>query len=200
MKAFLRDNPTIAFGLGLPLVLVLIFLLIAAIPSLLVAPPQYEIVYVTEYYNQQSGVQISVVNNRVQVVYQGSVLNNQKPHLWRYDPRTGAVREIAYLLPPGLKSSGHSPGTPEDASRITPITIPELGNLTVDSSTIAPDGYEVSVGADRYGRTLFGDLFYSSRYRHEVLLKKGGRSIRLPGAAGPYYSGSTRFIGWVMSP
>ena len=42
MKAFLRENPTIAFGLGLPLLLVVAFLLISGIPALLVEPPQYD--------------------------------------------------------------------------------------------------------------------------------------------------------------
>ena len=45
MKKFIRDNPTIAFGLGLPLLLVAVFLAISGIPALLVAPPQYEVLY-----------------------------------------------------------------------------------------------------------------------------------------------------------
>ena len=109
MKAFLRENPTIAFGLGLPLLLVLVFLLISGIPSLLVDPPQHDVIYATEYYNYQSGVQISVVDRKVQVVYQGSVLNGQKPRIWRYNAKTGAVREVAYLLPPSLTPPGKKP-------------------------------------------------------------------------------------------
>ncbi len=71
MKSFLRENPTIAFGLGLPLLLVVVFLLISGIPALLVDPPQYDVLYATEYYNYQNGVQISVVDQKVQVIYQG---------------------------------------------------------------------------------------------------------------------------------
>ena len=91
MKTFLRENPTIAFGLGLPLLLVVAFLLISGIPTLLVASPQYDVLYATEYYNYQNGVQISVVNQKVQIIYQGSVRNSQKPRIWRYNPKTGAV-------------------------------------------------------------------------------------------------------------
>ena len=61
MKTFLRENPTIAFGLGLPLLLVVVVLLIAGVPAFLVAPPQYDVLYATEYYNHQKGIQISVV-------------------------------------------------------------------------------------------------------------------------------------------
>jgi len=204
MKAFLRENPTIAFGLGLPLLLVLVFLLISGIPSLLVDPPQYDVIYATEYYNYQNGVQISVVNKKVQVVYQGSVYNSQKPRIWRYDAKSGAVREIAYLLPPGLTppgrtQPGNNPVTPQDVSKTTLIEVPDLEGVTIDSASIAPDGYEFSVGGDRYGRNLFDGLFYSSRYRYEAVLMKKGRSIRLPNVAGQYYTGTTRFIGWVVS-
>jgi len=199
MKSFLRENPTIAFGLGLPLLMVVVFLLISGIPSLLVDPPQYDVIYATEYYNYQTGVQISVVNRKVQVVYQGSTYNAQKPRLWRYDPKTGAVREIAYLLPPGLTQPGQKPVAPEDVSKTTLIEVPDLEGVMVDSASIAPDGYEFTVGSDRYGRNLFDGLFYSSRYRSEAVLHKKGRSIRLPNVAGQYYVGNTRFIGWVVA-
>jgi hypothetical protein len=199
MKKFLRENPTIAFGLGLPLLLVLAFLLISGIPALMVAAPQYDVLYATEYYNYQNGVQISVVNQKVQVVYQGNVQNGQKPRIWRYNPKTGAVKEIGFVLPPGLVPPGRKPVTPEDASKTTLIEVPDFDGLTIDSSSIAPDGYEFSVGGDRYSRNVFGGLFYSSRYRYEAVLTKSGHSIRLPNAVGQYYRGNTHFIGWVVS-
>ncbi|MBU0483752.1 MAG: hypothetical protein KKB30_04475 [Proteobacteria bacterium] len=199
MKTFLRENPTIAFGLGLPLLLVLVFLLISGIPTLLVESPQYDVLYATEYYNYQNGVQISVVNRKVQVIYQGSVLNSQKPRIWRYNPQTGAVKEIAFILPPGLTPPGQNQATPEEASKTTLIDVPDLEGLTIDSSSIAPDGYEFSGGNDRYSRNVFDGLFYSSRYRHEAVLTKSGRSIRLPNAVDQYYRGNTNFIGWVVS-
>lgn len=201
MIKFLRENPTIAFGLGLPLVLVVVFLLISGIPALLVAPPQYDVLYATEYYNYSNGVQISVVNQKVQVIYQGSSFGNQKPRLWRYNPKTGAVKEIGILLPPGLTPPGPSPAPPEAAAKITPIEVPDIAGLTVDSSSIAPDGYEFSAGPNGYSGDIFTGLFYSSRYRNEAVLTKNGRSIRLPNADGRnYYGNYTRFIGWVVSP
>lgn len=200
MKSFLRENPTIAFGLGLPLLLVVVFLLISGIPALLVDPPQYEVLYATEYYNYQNGVQISVVGQKVQVVYQGSQQANLKPRIWRYNPKTGAVQEIAIMLPPGLPQAEKTPATPGEEPKTTVISVPDLEGLTVDSSSIAPDGYEFRLGQERYSGNVFGDLFYSSRYRHEAVLTKSGRSIRLPNAVGPYYSSNTQFVGWVVSP
>jgi hypothetical protein len=199
MKSFLRENPTIAFGLGLPLLLVVVFLLISGIPALLVESPQYDVLYATEYYNYPNGVQISVIGRKVQVIYQGSVQNSQKPHIWRYNQKTRAVKEIAIILPPGLTPAEKGPATPEEVSKTTPIHVPDLEGLAIDSSSIAPDGYEFNVGRGRYSGNVFDGLFYSSRYRHEAVLKKNGRSVRLPNTIGQYYNGNTHFIGWVVS-
>jgi hypothetical protein len=200
MKSFLRENPTIAFGLGLPLLLVVAFLLVSGIPALLVEPPQYDVIYATEYYNYPNGVQISVVNQKVQVIYQGSSAGYQRPRLWRYNPKTGSVKEIAIMLPPGLTPPGQSPATPEAAAKITPIDVPDLAGLTIDSSSVAPDGYEFSAGPNGYSGDVFTGLFYSSRYGREAVLTKKGRSVRLPNAGNMYYSNYTHLIGWVVSP
>jgi hypothetical protein len=200
MKSFLRENPTIAFGLGLPLLLVLVFLLISGIPSLLVDPPQHDVLYATEYYNYQEGVQISVVEQKVQVSYRGIEQGGQIPRLWRYYSTTGAVQEIAIILPPSLTSLNAKSAEPGDFLVTTPIEVPDLEGLVVDSASIAPDGYEFSTGNDRYSGNVFRGLFYSSRYRHEATLAKDGRSIRLPNADYLYYGRNTRFVGWVVSP
>ena len=200
MKTFFRENPTIAFGLGLPLLLVVVFLLISGIPILLVASPQFDLLYATEYYNYQNGLQISVVNNKVQVVYQGNLQNSRKPHIWRYDPKTGGVKEISYVLPPSYPPSKKKQIAPDTVLKTTVIEVPDLKGLTVDSSSIAPDGYEFRLARDYYSRNIFGGLFYSSRYRDEAVLTKSGRRIRLPIVVGRYYRGNTHFIGWVVSP
>lgn len=198
MKSFLRENPTIAFGLGLPLLLVVTFLLISGIPTLFVPPPQYDVIYATGYYNYQNDVQISVVKNKVQVSYQGNTRINRKPQLWRYNTKTGGVKEINFVLPSNLKPSNKTSVTPEQTSKITVIDIPDLDGLSIDSSNVAPDGYKFSLGNNRHSGAPFGGLFFSSRYRNEAVLTKNGRSIRLPNSSGRYYN--LHFIGWVVSP
>lgn len=201
MRAFIRENPTIAFGLGLPLLLVGVFLLISGIPALLVAPPQYDVLFATEYFNAANGVHITVVDRKVRVVYQGGSPGYQNPRLWRYFAKTGALQEIAIPLPPGLVPLAPGAVTPELAARITPIDVPDVANLTVDSASIAPDGYQFSAGTTDYGRDILTGLFFYSRYRDEAILRKDGRSIRLPRAGdGFYYGASARFIGWVVAP
>jgi hypothetical protein len=203
MKNFIRDNPTIAFGLGLPLVLVVLFLAISGIPSLLVAPPQYDVLYATNYNyynNAQNTLQIAVVGDRVQVNYIGSMQPYQQPRLWRFNPKTGAVKEIALLLPPGLAPNTGQPVEAAKTPMVTQISVPDLAAVTVDSSSLAPDGYQFSIGADGYSGRAFTGLFYPSRYGYQAELVKSGRSIRLPNTDGAYYGNATRFIGWVVRP
>jgi len=200
MKSFIRENPTIAFGLGLPLLLVLLFLAISGIPALLVDPPQHDVLYTTEYYNDQQGVQIAVVGKKVLVSYQGTRQARKIPRLWRYYSKTGAVQEIAMILPPGLISPDAKAFETGDMLISMPIDVPDLEGLMVDSSSIAPDGYEFSRDTGRDSGNIFGGLFYSSRYRHLATLNKDGRSVRLLNADNYYYGQNTRFIGWVVSP
>jgi len=199
MKSFFRDNPTIAFGLGLPLLLVVAFLLISGIPTLLVDPPQYDVVYATDYFNNQNGVQISVVNRKIQVVYQGNTLGYQRPRLWRYSPKTGGVKEITFLLPAGLTPPGQNPVTPGDAAQLTLIEVPDLAGVTLDTSSVAPDGYEFNGSANGYSGDMYSGMFYGGRYRNEAVLTKKGRSIRLPNINNMSYGNVTRFLGWVVA-
>lgn len=200
MKSFLRDNPTIVFGLGLPLLLVLLLLAISWIPALLVEPPQYDVLYTTEYFNDQQGVQISVVGKQVLVSYRAIKEVRQIPRLWRYYSKTGAVQEIAIILPPVRPLPDAQAFEPDANSASTIIDVPDLEGLVVDSSSIAPDGYEFSVASDRYSGNVFNGLFCSSRYRNPATLSKDGRKVRLPQADNYYYGQNTRFIGWVVAP
>ena len=82
---------------------------------------------------------------------------------------------------------------------MTPIDVPDLAELEVDSSSLAPDGYRFSGGADGYGGNVFGGLFFgSSLYRVQAELVKDGRSIRLPNTEDAYYGNTVRFVGWVL--
>jgi hypothetical protein len=105
MKKFIQENPTIAYGLGLPLLLVVVFLIVSGLPQLLVANPQYELLYATGTHNYPNVVQINVVEQKVQVIYQGAAYGNERPRLWRYNPQSGGVQEIAIILPPNPVSS-----------------------------------------------------------------------------------------------
>lgn len=198
MKKFIQENPTIAYALGLPLLLVVIFLIVSGLPQLLVANPQYDLLYATGTHNYPNVVQITVVEKKVQVIYQGAAYGNERPRLWRYNPQSGGVQEIAIILPANPVSSGNRSDAAPQTTKTTVIDVPDLAGLRIDSSSVAPDGYEFSAADNRYSRNIFGGLFYSRRYNHEAVLTKSGRSIRLPNSNDRYYSRNTQFVGWVL--
>lgn len=198
MKSFLRENPTLAFGLGLPLVLVVLFLIGSGVPSLLVPPPQYDVLYTTAYYNHQNTAQISVVGQEVQVIQKNYEKENQMPQLWRYNPTTGAVKEVSIIWLPIAVPADNPQATNGQANQSRVIDVPALAGLKVDSSSIAPDGYEFRSNSTR-SHNVFGGLFYSSRYNNEAVLVKDGRRVRLPERGGQYYYGNSEFIGWVIT-
>ena len=198
MKKFIQENPTIAYGLGLPLLLVVIFLIVSGLPQLLVPKPQFELLYATGTHSYPNVIQIAVVEQKVQVIYQGVAYSNQRPRIWRYNPQSGGVQEIAIILPPSPVQTGNGSGAAPQEPKTTVIDVADLAGLRIDSSSVAPDGYEFRGADNRYSRNIFGDLFYSRRYSQEAVLTKSGRSVRLPNSQDRYYGGNTQFIGWVL--
>jgi hypothetical protein len=192
MKSFIRNNPTIAFGLGLPLLLVLVMLLASGVAGVMVNPPKYDVIYMTGYNDYNNGARIQVVGNKAQITYSNT--NNyapQAPRIWHYSAKTGAAKEIPLLIPPELlKQTPPSSGV---------IPLPELDALQLDASTISPDGYEFQT-AGYGGSEPFSPFIFSSRYRNEAVLYKQGNRVRLPNSDSNYYSNNTRFIGWVVTP
>jgi len=199
MKKFIQENPTIAFGLGLPLLLVVVFLIVSGLPQILVAKPQYELLYATGTHSYPNVVQITVVEQKVQVIYQGAAYGSERPRLWRYNPQSGGVQEIAIILPPSPAPSGHNSDAAPQTPTTTVVDVPDLAGLRIDSSSVAPDGYEFNAADNRYTGNIFGGLFYSRRYNiNEAILTKSGRSIRLPNSNDRYYSRNTQFVGWIL--
>ncbi|MEM7182540.1 MAG: hypothetical protein AAF518_16625 [Spirochaetota bacterium] len=107
MKSFLKENPTIVFGLGLPLLLALIFSIASLVPTLLVDPPQYDVVYATGYYDDRHDFQVTVSDNKARVTYVTGVGNHRIPRLWYYSAKTGAAKEIALVLPADVIAPRH---------------------------------------------------------------------------------------------
>ncbi|MEM7314347.1 MAG: hypothetical protein AAF497_14460 [Planctomycetota bacterium] len=198
MKKFIQENPTIAYGLGLPLLIVVIFLVISGLPRLFVDDPQYELLYATGIHSYPNVIQVVVVDQKVQVIHQSTPYGNQRPRLWRYDPKTGGVREIGIILPPAPDQPGNRTGMAFEATEQTILDVPDLADLTLDPSSVAPDGYEFRGGDSRYSRNFFSGLFYSRRYNNEAVLRKNGRSVRLPNSNDTYYSRNTQFVGWIL--
>lgn len=191
---FIKENPALAAGIGLPFLLVIIFSLAAAIPSWLVAPPQYDLLFTATQYNNNSDIEVrfQVVSGGVKAEQRkiekvNNYYNNNSPRLYRYNVRNNSVKEI--VLSP--KS--------DDSKDWHEFSVPEVKSLKLDNNSKAPDGYEF---ASQYGYSGGGLFFpFSNHYRDGVSIVKDGRAIAIPQMERNryYYGSDVKLLGWVVS-
>lgn len=198
MKSFIRENPTLAFGLGLPLLIVIVFSLAAGLPNLMAPTPKYDVLFsANNYYNAYEGLQINVVHGKVTARFVGECNYCQPPELYIYNSARGSLRRINITYPPGIRTDGK----PSEASRnrVLPVEIPELAELTLDDANPAPDGYQFMTNENYSEAGILPGLFFGYRYNYgEPVLRKGNAQIRLSLNRGYYNSSNVRFIGWVV--
>jgi hypothetical protein len=187
-----RQNVFLVAAVALPLVVVIFFLLAAAVPRWTVPPPAYDVVLRASTYDQPAqrvSVEYFVRDGRIQATVR-SVATNMYPTrstLFLFDHRTMKVSQLAVQLPT-LKE-----GDPERT-----FVVPELAALHVVSASVAPDGYELKHPSGG-SSGLVGDLFGMDRYHRNGALVNRGRlvSVALPP---PYEAYSPiSILGWVST-
>jgi len=142
----------------------------------------HDVIYMT---NSHNNLQIAVVNTKVQVTSHGHLGYNNKPRLWRYIAKTGAVQELAVILPANRNNNRNEFKEPP---KPIVINVPDLDGLL----------YSFNSGSNNRSKNPFGGIFGSS-YSSVSTLTKNGRSIRLPNSSTRYYYKSNQFVGWVIS-
>lgn len=192
---FLKRHGFVIAGLGLPLLVVLAFVLARTLPRYLVEAPRYELVY-SSATNAYSGTPrnvacvISAVDGRVRVRWTPSKDPVYAPDLraFRFDPATGDVQEL----------DSPEPSFVEGGMESRDVFPTGLEDVRIDTSLRAPDGYEFEA---YYGgsRGLFGELFSSGSRGQRSRVIKEGRSVEVPHASQDAYGyGSMNFIGWAI--
>lgn len=190
---FIKENPALAAGIGLPFLLVIFFSLAAVIPQWLVADPQYDFLFSDTQYHKNSDVEV-----RFQVVDGAIKIEQRKPdkdnsynstHLYRYNTKNNSVQEIALSPKSDDNKDWHE------------FSVSEIKSLKLDNNSKSLDGYEF---AGQYGYYSGGGLFFfggGGRYRDGLSLVKNGRVVYISQTRGDrlYYSRDAKFLGWVIS-
>lgn len=189
IKQFSKENPSLAAGIFLPLLLVIMFSLAAAIPQWMVAPPQYDVLYTTDV--SQPNIRVDVVNGELK----GRMLmraktamyaNNRRPSVYRYDTKTESLRQIEFDAPANDEAK---------QNEWVDFDLPEeLRTLRINTGSTSPDGYVFNTH-NGYENSV--SLFYRTA-RNEILLSKQGRNIRITPTSTANYFGTPKFIGWVV--
>ena len=187
----IRQNPMIAAGILLPLIIVAFFLLATAIPRWLVAAPEYDFVFTVPETNpnrRDVELMIDVVDNRLRArLFKKNDYHRGHARLYVFDHETQDVREISINIPGDVEPL-------EDGAE---IDVPEFANRSISTSREAPDGYELLGPGYRRGGNLMMGLFGGHR-RYQLSIHKSGAVVEIPsiGDHRNYYYSAT-FLGWV---
>lgn len=203
MKQFIKENPTLAFGLGLPILLVGLFLVAAGLPNLTAIPPKYDVIFANNHYDSGDGFRVKVAGNKLSVTFAGECSYCQPLEIYRYNAAAGTVKRITIDPPAESRPPKGSENDYKRAealrSRILPVDVPEFKDVKLEDSNPAPDGYEFNQN-DGYSSSsgILPSLFFSrSYYNNGPVLRNGTYRLRLPVEKNYYYY-NTRFIGWVV--
>lgn len=186
---FFTKNFALIAGLGLPVLLVLGFLVANHLPQMNSAPPQYEMVFSVNRYNSQAPflVNFTVRNKKLYMRLTpptGSYGSNDV-ELFIYNGQKESVRKISYL--PVIDRVIDSP---------VEMQVGELKHHLIDTNSKAPDGYELETNM-AYSRGILGEIFGHRRNANRIM-KSGGGSYVIPGYDNDYTYGKLNFIGWIV--
>ena len=187
----LRNNAFLVGAVGLPLVVICLFLLSTAIPRWTVPPPAYDLLLHTTSWRQEGprvSVEFVVLNGRVQATIRprSGHGTTTRSRLWLFDHAAMTVREIPVALPERL----------EDGEAARTIEIEALAGRQVLDRSTAPDGYEVQTRSHS-GPGVVGDLFGMRRSDRTITIANRGRAIPIRIPAEETYQ-PPAFIGWMI--
>ena len=188
----LRESAFLMAAVALPLVVVLLFLVAAAVPRWLVRPPTADLLLRADRTHTPSAAQVVVTfrvrNGQLQADVLPAPPNTYPPQpaLLLVDHRTGEVREIPFSLP----------APPPSGSPARTIVVDTLEDERIVEGVRAPDGYVFEHRYDR-GPGLIGEIFGMRRDGARVALVKDGRVV--PVDVPPPYSYGIEPLGWIDS-
>jgi hypothetical protein len=183
---FLKDNIALVAGGSLPVLLILLFWIATVIPRMTVADPQHDMLYTADYYDYNAlssgAINIEVREGMLRAVFRETEGQNYRsaPRIYYFDVSAGSTQELSIEVP-------------ADVADGQELDIPEAYGMTLSKKSIAPDGYSF----DGSYSSRSGFFFFDGGYRYRGLIRKDGRSIKLP-THGHQYQGNLRFLGWVL--
>jgi len=200
MMHWLKQNGALALGVGMPVLLIVFFMLAAWLPKMFVDPPKHDLLFITNYNEYGTNtLRADVRDKQLTFRFIGENFGHGWPKLYRYSASTGGVQEIPIEIPPDLTpiKPYNRPYVAPEHEKVTPVAVPAVEGLKIDNSSVAPDGYAFSSGYDNSSH-MMGLFFYSSRYRHTATLSKNGHQVRIPNPEGNYYHANAKFLGWIV--
>ena len=192
MKNWIKENLVLAIGLTLPILLIVLFFVATVIPKSMGTPPQYEMLFSTVKYEYQNKsdyvIDFKVKDKKLMVTAKkkDDINKNYSRGLMLYDGKNETVREIEL-----------GEVKIEIAANSGEMILEETNNMTIDTSSVSPDGY-VLEGKNYGGGGLLGGLFGGDYRSSGYHLKKGNVGYEIPNAYSDYNYNQLQFLGWIV--
>lgn len=183
MVRMFKDNLVLAVITALPMLGVAALAVFSLVLRSNVPPPHYDMLYVINYYEPAHHYQLYVEQGKLWVRPNKNdrPAYTNTPSLMLFE----AGKKTSRLIPVRYPDSG-------EGQEELPRPVPEVAELVIDPSPLAPDGYAFSFRGKSSG--VLG--FFFSGYREGGVISK--ENYRVP-IHGIYSSYNTRFLGWVVS-
>ncbi|MBI4031305.1 MAG: hypothetical protein HY370_06470 [Proteobacteria bacterium] len=194
MKQFLKENIALAFGISLPLVLMVFFFVAGKAATVSVDNPQYDAVFAVNYYENRADPnqpwQIGVDEGKLTILFTPAPNAPNppyynKPQIYRFNHRTLRAELIDINF---------------DSIVDGKVSDPDLDALNakkLNPNPESPDGYRLEYHYRSSGGGIAGELFGFGRYHGSAYaMKKGPRAIMVEGPQ-PYFQ--AKFLAWIES-
>jgi hypothetical protein len=190
-----KENPALAVGIGLPLIVIIVFSLTIFAPKILILKPRYNLVFLlTSTFGVSAGqdeeFRYQVENHRLKIYHRAldkKTCCAPLPKLYMYNAITEHTEPIA--LPPT--------SLPANDTDWHEVVLPDdLVSLQFDSSQIAPDGYEFHTTKVNYTGGMW-PFFDGHTETDAAGIYKHGHYVDLHIPQDNHVPDSS-FVGWVI--
>lgn len=186
-------------ALTAPMQVAIYYILTSYLPSRWAAPPQYDMLYMTNYApGAASGVTFEIENEKLKLYYVGHNFGFGWPRLFRFNPASGKAHEIR--LPqsdiPLVDVASRIPLAEGEVLK-RELVVPALQNWRVSGAPLTPDGYRFEP-LDESREDLWV-LFSPNPKPLLGRIVKAGTRLDVVAPPGPRTRQAVTFLGWVLS-
>ena len=188
MNKFIHENYALVVGISLPLALMLIFFVAGRTAKVTVPDPQYDVVYLTDYYEHANQpFDVRVVDGKLVIDVKPDRKDDYNiPNLYIFDHKTMTSRRLDIDFKNVIDG------------KIADSDLDDLNKKTLSAANESPDGYRFEYNSRSNNGGLAGELFgFGRSYGNTHVLKNGPRYISL-NTEQPVYN--AKFLVWVTGP
>lgn len=187
----MKQKTFLALAVGLPLLMIAVFIAAALLPGTVVDPPRHDFLFSAQTYHRSTPLtwRYSVIDGKLRAEWQQQSSQPQyyETLLYRFRAANQTVERIDLPLPAEL---------PKDANWHA-ADVGALAKLTLSTNSEAPDGYRFETGGYRDHGPL--GLLFGGGHSVSPFIVKSGHVIKIKGSDQSYYPGNLAFVGWILS-